>query len=221
MQNLTWNSSSTQERESVKPIKPDEQLWSEFQHGNEQAFALLYDRYFSLLYNYASKFTADKDLIKDAIHDLFIRLWERRNAEKEVSAPKFYLLRAIRHRVFNALAEKKKLVHAQEQLTEDRFEFVLPHESLLISHQISQEQQEHIVRALNSLTDRQKEAIFLRFYNNLSYEEIAAVMDVHVDSCYNLVSKALSLLKKNVVKVGLCLVVLNQCKLSFMLKSVV
>ncbi|WP_224996269.1 RNA polymerase sigma factor [Cesiribacter sp. SM1] len=205
----------------MENLKSKEQLWSDFQHGSEQAFSVLYNTYFNLLYNYASKFTSDKDLIKDCIHDLFIRLWERRDTTKEVTSPKFYLLKAMRHSIFNALAEKKKLVHDEEHLAEDRFEFVLPHESLLISRQISKEQQEHIVRALNTLTDRQKEVIFLRFYNNLSYEEIAAVMDLHVDSCYNLVSKALGLLKKNIVKVGLCLMVINEIKLYFFLKDTV
>lgn len=207
--------------DALENLKQDEQLWSEFQHGSEQAFAALYNANFNLLYNYASKFTSDKDLIKDCIHDLFVRLWERRDTAKVVSSPKFYLLKSIRHSVFNALAEKKKLVHDQEHLAEDRFEFVLPHESLLISRQISKEQQEHIVRALNTLTDRQKEVIFLRFYNSLSYEEIAAVMDLHVDSCYNLVSKALGLLKKNIVKVGLCLLVVNEIKLCFYLKATI
>lgn len=182
----------------------DEQLWVSFLNGSETAFASLYSTYFKILYNYGGKFTSDRDVIKDAIQDLFVKLWEKREELHDVSSPRFYLLKAMRHKMLDALTGKKKFVY-EDAPVDDRFEFVLPQEALLISHQMSREQEASVLQALNTLTPRQKEVIFLRFYNNLSYEEIAALMSVSVDSCYNLLSKALSAIKKNIVKVGLML----------------
>lgn len=194
----------------MKSLEQDDQLWTDFQSGSEEAFAEIYNAYFRLLYNYGSKFTSDKDLVKDSIHDLFMKMWEKRQNLNSVVSPRYYLFKAMRHKMLDALAGKKKLAYEEgETLTEDRFESALPHESLLISHQLMQEQEVSIINALNTLTPRQKEAIFLRFYSNMSYEEIASLMSLSIDSCYNLISKALGLLKKNIVKVCLGLLFLN------------
>jgi len=49
------------------------------------------------------------------------------------------------------------------------------------------------------LTRRQREAIYLRFYQNLSYDEIAKLMTMKVESVYNVISKAISLLKNTIL----------------------
>ncbi len=46
-----------------------------------------------------------------------------------------------------------------------------------------------------TLTKRQREAIFLKFYNDLSYSDIASIMDLQVDSVYNVISKAIESLR--------------------------
>lgn len=186
----------------------NDQLWVNFQNGSEQAFTEIYNAFFRLLYNYGCKFTSDRDLVKDSIHDLFVKLWEKRCDVNIVSSLKYYLLKAMRHKMMDALDRKKKLSLGQDNLSEERFELVLPYESLLISHQLSEEQRASLLRALNSLTPRQKEAIFLRYYNNMSYEEIALLMSLSVDSCYNLISKSIHLIKVDMARMTLCLLLL-------------
>jgi RNA polymerase sigma factor (sigma-70 family) len=48
------------------------------------------------------------------------------------------------------------------------------------------------------LTKRQQEAIYLKFYSNLSYKEVAAIMSISVDSIYNLISKAIDSLQHEI-----------------------
>jgi RNA polymerase sigma factor (sigma-70 family) len=50
---------------------------------------------------------------------------------------------------------------------------------------------------LNSLSDRQKELIYLRFYQSLSFEQIAEVMNLSRQSVYNLLQKSLGSLRKH------------------------
>jgi RNA polymerase sigma factor (sigma-70 family) len=52
-------------------------------------------------------------------------------------------------------------------------------------------------QALNTLTPRQREAIFLRFYEELSYEEIAGVLDISTKATYKIVARALLQLKRS------------------------
>ena len=65
-----------------------------------------------------------------------------------------------------------------------------------------------LLRALNELTPRQKEAIYLRFTKELDYNATADIMDISVEACRNLISKAISTLKKWISGKGQNLVVL-------------
>ena len=57
-------------------------------------------------------------------------------------------------------------------------------------------QSEHLQRCIKALTRRQREALFLRFFNDLSYHEVAAIMEIRVDSVYNIISKAIDILRR-------------------------
>ncbi|MES2734481.1 MAG: sigma-70 family RNA polymerase sigma factor [Bacteroidota bacterium] len=184
---------------NITPIN-EEVLWRNFKCGDEQAFAQIYHTYFQALYTYASKFSPDKDLVKDCIHDLFIDLWDKRQNLKELLSIKYYLFRAIRNTMLDALRDRKKIVFEYGQDLERSFEFVFSHEAELIDQQFMHEQKQRIVEALNELTPRQKEAVFLRFFHEFSYEDIAAVMMLGVDSAYNLISKALRVMRLHLVQ---------------------
>ncbi|GAB3320945.1 sigma-70 family RNA polymerase sigma factor [Larkinella ripae] len=187
----------------------DETLWRNFKEGHEPAFEELYNRYFKVLYSYASKFTPDKELVRDCIHDLFIELWESRRNLRHTTSIKYYLFKAMRYTMLDQLSAKQRLVFEQHDAVSGSFDFVPPHEASLVAQQLDDEQKERILKALNTLTQRQKEAIYLKFYNNLSYEEIASIMALNVDSSYNLISKALGVLRKNITPIGLVLLLLR------------
>lgn len=68
---------------------------------------------------------------------------------------------------------------------------VLCVEKAIIAEQLRQEQHENIRRAIRVLTRRQQEAVYLKFYANLSYSEIAGKMCISTNAIYNLISKAI------------------------------
>jgi RNA polymerase sigma factor (sigma-70 family) len=74
-------------------------------------------------------------------------------------------------------------------------------EDQLIADQIHLEQNYVVNKALSALTKRQQEAIYLKFYSDLSYKEVAAMMSISVDSIYNLISKAIDSLQHELNKV--------------------
>jgi RNA polymerase sigma factor (sigma-70 family) len=193
--------------------KDDQLLWDGLREGNAQAFADIYQKYFKALYNYASKLTTDKDLVKDCLHDLFIELWERRHKLPPTTSIKFYLFKAVRYTVLDRLTSHFRKAVDCEVYLQASFDFVLPYESDLIALQLSEEQQQRLQAALTNLTERQKEALFLRFYSGLTYEQIALVMLLNVDSTYNLVSKALAVLRKQLMQLGLLALFSYDCLL--------
>jgi RNA polymerase sigma factor (sigma-70 family) len=176
----------------------DEKLvWLRFQAGDEQAYAYLYNSYIKKLYHHGMGIHPDPDLVKDCIQELFIKVWRiKQNLGQPVSI-RNYLAESLKRIIIEELAKQKYKLKAS--LSEDYyFEVVLSHELQLIDIQISEERMKQLEQALKNLTKRQRDAIHLKFYGKLSYEEIAEIMDLNVRSVYNLVSKALEALYQDI-----------------------
>jgi RNA polymerase sigma factor (sigma-70 family) len=171
----------------------DRNLWHAFKEGNYAAFTQIYRQHVQALFNFGSKITPDRNLVEDAVHDLFVEIWKNRATLGEVNSVKYYLFKALKRKIIRTLS--KKTPHS---IAEDyHFEIVFSHEFALINDQINEEQGKKLANALKDLSDRQREAIFLRFYDGLSYEEIASVMSVTIKTAYNFVYMALSQLRQS------------------------
>lgn len=179
-------------------------LWDQFRAGELTAFTELYNTYVQTLYNYGKRFTFDKTLVEDCIQDLFIELWNKRDHLGNTDSPKSYLIKSLRNRLLRRLTREHKytLNHLFEEYD---FEVELSPEFSLINEQSSIEQRAQLQQALQQLTKRQREVIFLKFYENLSYEEIATLMSIELRSVYNLVSKAIDLIKRSLTRLFLLL----------------
>lgn len=172
----------------------DERLiWLKFQAGDEQAYSYIYTAYFKKLFSFGLKIKPDPGLVKDCIQELFIKLWRLKENLGQPVSLKHYLYQSLRRTIFKEIA--KQQYKLQVDLKDDyHFEVVLAYDLQLINLQISEARQKQLEQALKKLTKRQRDAIHLKFYGKLSYEEIAEVMEVQVKSVYNLISKALELL---------------------------
>jgi RNA polymerase sigma factor (sigma-70 family) len=168
-------------------------LWNAFKNGNKEAFAVIYYRCFKILFLRGLQISSDKELIKDCIHDLFVEIWTNKLQLATPDSVKAYLISSIRRKIIRQL---KMIRSRQIDLYNTPIGIVQSKEDQMISEQVKQEQLCYFNRAINSLTKRQKEAIQLKFYSNLSYEEIAQKMEISTDSIYNLVSKAIDNLQQ-------------------------
>lgn len=180
-------------------------LWSAFKQGDEAALTAIYRQYIHDLYHYGERITSDKELIEDSIHDMFVELWRRRESIGQASSVKFYLYKALRRKIIKSLVQKRRLPFDGNVPSNYNFEIIFSCESDQITREISQEQREALLQAVNSLTRRQKEAITLKFYDDLSYEEVSSIMKLSVRSTYNLIYRALDTLKENTKLVYLLL----------------
>lgn len=180
-------------------LKSDGEVWRIFKKGDKQAYAILYRRYFKILFQYGIKMAEDKDLVKDCIHDLFIDLWKNKENLTDPKSVKAYLLSAIQHKLIRQLTRVRT---RQNEITRMQFPVVVDcREDQIIEDQIHHEQNYIVNKALNALTKRQQEAIYLKFYSNLSYKEVATMMSISVDSIYNLISKAIDSLQQELNKI--------------------
>ena len=158
--------------------------WECFRAGDAQALGRMYDQYILLLYRYGHKLTTDRSLVEDCIQDVFAELWKRRDRISPTTSVKFYLFRALRQKI---VRQRK---YQSRRLAEDAI--AVSHESLATADpSFTEDQLQALRQALAHLSPRQKEAIYLKFYNRLSNDEIAAVMEIDKRTVYNLVSQAL------------------------------
>ncbi|RAJ37211.1 RNA polymerase sigma factor [Pedobacter cryoconitis] len=175
------------------------QYWLLLKNGNAAALESLFKLYSNSLYNYGSKFSVDKDLIKECIQELFVNIWTRRDFISTPADVKNYLFKAFRLSVFKKITQLQK--HQEFEETADYpFSITLSIEDIMVEGEQKEEVKKRLEPALQKLTDRQKEAIFLKFYENLSYDEIAGVMGISVKATYKIMARSLGFLRENLSK---------------------
>jgi RNA polymerase sigma factor (sigma-70 family) len=169
----------------------DELLWIDFKNGDREAFATLYYRYFRTLIQRSLNLCEDTDLIKDCVHDLFVEIWKNRLNLGIPHSVKAYLLRSLQRKVIRHIKKNKsgKTVFSPDKMADTGVVHSI--EKKIIAEQFREEQRNGLIRAIRLLTKRQQQAIYLKFYANLSYPEIAGRMSISTDSTYNLISKAI------------------------------
>lgn len=148
------------------------------------------------LFVYATKFRKDEEFVKDCLQDLFFELWKNRETLSSTNYVRSYLFKCVRNKIYRELHKNRWHLQAV-QLDDDYFfdiEFSIEHH--LIREQTLRETANRFSEALNKLPKREKEIIYLRFYQNLEIAEIVDVMGIHAQSVYNLLHKALSRLRE-------------------------
>lgn len=159
-------------------------------------FEEVYSQHIDALHNYGTKFNANRELIEDSIQDLFADLWERRHELDSILSIRTYLLGALRRKLLRKIYSDREYVYDTEEFN-GFFEMRLLQDAEG-NEPLSEEHVQQIKMAFEKLTEKQKEVIYLRFYNQLSFKEIAEVMSVQTRTVYKLAYRAISLLKEQV-----------------------
>jgi RNA polymerase sigma factor (sigma-70 family) len=172
-----------------------ESLWERFCKGDQQALNTIYHAHIDDLYHYGMHFCRDAERVKDCLQDLFQCLWlDREHLSNDVKNIRYYLISSLRRRLLRSL-EKTRRNYTEELGDTFDFKLIPPREEIIIQDEIYQQQVKQLQEGIAMLSRRQREAIYLRFYQNLSYDEIAKLMMMKVESVYNVISKAVGLLK--------------------------
>ena len=183
----------------------DAELWDAFKTGNKEALELMYRTYAKDLFNYGMKIKAHRSLVKDCIQELFVELWKSRTHLSATRQIKFYLLKALKIKIHQALRKEQPFVSEMEPEVANRL-ILLPYEHNLIEVQTLEEKTRKLKQCLQELPARQQEIIHLLFFEGMSYEEISEIMSIHVQSLYTLAWKALAALKKRLVHIVILLI---------------
>lgn len=179
--------------QSTKDHQLDIQYWQTFLQGDRDALGWLFRQYYPDLFRYGHKICADTEVLEDCIQELFIELWQSKNPPPTTSV-KAYLLKAMKYKLLKAL-RKKNITRLHADMPEHN-SFEISYEDFMIGVQDAADKAKRVVLALNQLTNRQKEIVYLKFYQNLGYEEISEIMNINYQVARNLLHQAVKAMKK-------------------------
>ena len=171
----------------------DADLWDLYRNGDAGAFAEIYRRHYRLLYNYGYKLVPVAVRVEDAIQELFIDLWRMRQTVAASVQLRFYLYRALR----------RKLVRMADAATCDIEDYreSPPQEPAYEQYLVSQQSEGELTLRLREMIEqlplRQKEVIFLYYFESYPLSEVAHIMGISEKTARNMLGKALSKLREH------------------------
>jgi RNA polymerase sigma factor (sigma-70 family) len=177
-------------------VLSDQELWCLFREGRAAAVSVLFRRHYRELYGYGVKISRNQSLTKDCLQEMFGELWDKHETLSPVSHVRAYLLKILRRKIFHHLQQTARQ-SAREGESLPEFEVVLSPETLLVQEQLSDETLARLNAALQKLTPRQREVIYLRFFDALSCEAISEIIPLRYQSVVNLIHESIKKLREH------------------------
>lgn len=178
----------------------DESLWQRLKQGDKTALETIYRQEVEALLQYGLKFTPDHGLVEDCLHDLFVDLWRNRAGLGRTDAIRPYLLASLRRLIVKRLTRHHQRF-AEAPAEDHIFGAELAIDTLIEARELSEEQARRLERAFEQLSSRQREAVYLRYYEDLSYEDICQAMNINYQSVRNLVAGGIRALREAMILV--------------------
>lgn len=156
-----------------------------------EAFKYLFQACYSVLYNYGIRLKPNREaLVMDAIQETFANIWQYKKGINPNTPALPYLYKCLRNALFNYSASEENIV----EMFPGTVFFI---EEELMEEGLDDHQKSEIVQILNHLPPRQKEILYLRYYGDLSYEEIAQIIQINYQSVVNQSFRAITSLRQN------------------------
>lgn len=171
-------------------------LWQQVLSGSESSLSQVHALLYEELFNYANHMLNDAALADDAIQEVFIKAWTKRSKIGVMENVKAYFFTMLRRHNINQLKSLKLRLLRVSELYEPDISF--SPEDIIVLKEQNAAQRVRLQQLINELPRRQKEVIYLKYYDNLGYDEIGEIMNINYQSVVNLAFKALQWLKKNV-----------------------
>lgn len=169
-------------------------MWTKLKDGDVRAMGDLYDIYVDELFAYGMQFSRDKNHVMDAIHDLFLNLYKYRKKLASTDNVTFYLFRSLKNNILKVEKRNYAFVPFPYEKEEKSGESSI--EDLICAEEFKNERAYKLAKAITLLSKKQRKALFLRFTEERSYEDIAAIMNVSIQTARTIIYRAVKILRK-------------------------
>ncbi|WP_192579338.1 RNA polymerase sigma factor [Dyadobacter aurulentus] len=171
----------------------DSFLWVQMMAGDDKALGELMRGYYKTMINYGYKFIKNDEFIKDCIQDVFVDIW---NAHGRLTLPtsiKAYLFICLKRKIERNLSHEPHLKEIEDQ---NQLFVTFSPEWWLIEEESVNIRARRIAEILNALPKRQREVVYLKFFEELSRDEISEVLAITPQSVSNLLQLAFTQMRK-------------------------
>ncbi|MCE6989792.1 RNA polymerase sigma factor [Dyadobacter sp. CY323] len=177
-------------------VNEDLTLWKQMLDGDKTALGTLFDIYAKELLTYGYRISPS-ELVKDAVQDVFVNIWLRRNTLSHDIKVRFYLYRCLRRALFKGISTEE----LNNTITTDLERWAVSENSAetdWISSESENHQNNQLSEALSGLSPREREVISLKYYSDMKLREIAALLNLKEQTIANTLQNALAKLRKYV-----------------------
>ena len=171
----------------------DDELLILLQKGNERAFTAIYERYHKLLYVLAYKYLKDNDTAKDAVQQIFLKLWESRSLFSIHINLRNYLYTMLKNHLLNEIHNNYTALEKNYELAQETIEY----ENEILSKLEEKEMTEQLYRAIDGLPGQKKAVCLYKLKDSLSNQEIAEKMQISIPTVKTHYSQAIKLLREH------------------------
>lgn len=194
------------------PKQNDTDLWASLLKGDNDALDKIYKAHFQSLFQYGMRMLHHEEEVRDCLHNLFVKIWENRKSLNQTDHIRYYLISSLRNIIINHRNKESKYEKI-EASDETVFDLKFTVESEYIQKEEINEKTLQLAQAMNQLTARQKEIIYLKYFEELDYNQIAEILDLTTKGAYKLSARALDALREIMqVDKGLLLLLLLELK---------
>ncbi|QPH41537.1 RNA polymerase sigma factor [Pedobacter endophyticus] len=171
-------------------------LWERLRAGDKDAFFDLYKELYYPLVNFGIRVCADSDTSSEATDLVFTTVWEKHDTLNRVDNVEAYLRTFLKRKLLRILERKRKVSDALLNAGADGEWMEMSYEEFIVKVQSDELVKHQLKNALEKLTFRQKQLIHLKFFEGLSYEQIAEQSNQTIKTAYNTIYDALKILRK-------------------------
>ncbi len=172
-------------------------IWKNFQLGDRDALGLIFEKYYPGLYRYGLKVTHSEQLAEDSVQALFLYLFEHRSTTAVPVNTQAYLFRALRRRLIHLIRDRQKHRDKLKTFYLHQIDIQFSQEEVITSIEQKERRTSILVQMINSLPRRQREAIFLRYYEGLDVREVSEVLGITYQGAVNTLYKGIKALRKH------------------------
>lgn len=161
-----------------------------------EAFNEVYMLNYNRLLRYGVLIHRDPDVVADVIQDLFVWIWQNPRQLEKINNFQVYLFKSLKRNLMRYPSKQVPFVRDFQHLgTLKRDPSV---EDLIIKEETDGHSHRWLVQQLDKLPSKQKEVIYLRYYEGHTYDEIAKILSTNNQVVRNYASRALNHIRRSV-----------------------
>ncbi|MFD2870833.1 RNA polymerase sigma-70 factor [Mucilaginibacter ximonensis] len=179
---------------AAEPFLNDAVLLQRIKTGDQEAFGLLYRRYFARLSHFAFRRLQDEAITEELVMDVFFELWQQKAAIDAAANVSGWLHGVLRNKALHELRTRTTRERHLHAFASNQKAVVEANSEEQIDAQLLEER---LQQAIGKLSPQCRQAFRLSRYEHLTYHEIASRMGISVKTVEKHIGKAIGLLRKD------------------------